>query len=106
MGLIINATEEKKITIIGTQIELPNVYGRIEFAGRADGKTLEIAINTYASKEAYESGANTISTDVPQGSFTTQIEEGEIQSIDTAHKYAKIAYDQQGYNTIIDLTTL
>ena len=39
MGLIINATDEKTITITGTEIQVPNVYGRIEFAGRADGKT-------------------------------------------------------------------
>lgn len=32
---------------------MPEVYGRIEFAGRADGKTLEVAIGTYASKAAF-----------------------------------------------------
>jgi hypothetical protein len=42
MGLIINATEENSITIVGTDITLKSVYGRIEFAGRADGKTLEV----------------------------------------------------------------
>jgi hypothetical protein len=52
MGLIINKTDEKTITIQGTTIEMDSVYGRIEFAGRADGKTMEINIATYASKEA------------------------------------------------------
>ncbi len=42
MGLLVNATADKKITIQGTEIEIPNVYVRLEFAGRADGKTLEV----------------------------------------------------------------
>lgn len=104
MGLLINSTEENKITITGTEIDVPSVYGRIEFAGRADGKTLEIAIATYASKDAYKSGASALSTDVPQGNFNVEILPTEIQSIDTAHKYAKIAYEQMGYEVIIDLT--
>jgi hypothetical protein len=103
MGLIIKATEEKSIKIVGTEIILESVYGRIEFAGRANGKTLEIAIATYASKEAYIAGASSMSTDVQQGSFTVEIEPTEVQSLETAHKYAKLAYEQMGYEVIIDL---
>lgn len=103
MGLIINATDEKTITITGTDIQVPNVYGRIEFAGRADGKTLEIAIATYASKQAFESGASALSTDVPQGNITAELQVGEIQGLDTAHQYAKSAFDQLGYTTEIEL---
>ena len=103
MGLIINATDEKTITITGTEIQVPNVYGRIEFAGRADGKTLEIAIATYASKQAFENGASALSTDVPQGNINAELKEGEIQGLDTAHEYAKQAFDQLGYTTIIQL---
>jgi hypothetical protein len=97
MGLIIKSTEEKTITIQGTTIEMDSVYGRIEFAGRADGKTMEINIATYASKEAYESGAAVLSTDVPMGNITIEIEPTEVQGLETAHKYSKIAYEQQGY---------
>jgi hypothetical protein len=97
MGLLINGTEEKKIVITGTEIEVPNVYGRIEFAGRADGKTLEIAIATYASKDAFKSGASAFSTNVQQGNFTVEIRQGEDQSIDTALSYSKVAYEQMGY---------
>jgi hypothetical protein len=104
MGLLINSTEEKKITITGTEIEVPNVYGRIEFAGRANGRTLEIAIATYASKEAFENGASALSTDVPQGNFTVEIQPTEIQGLETAHTYGKLAYEQQGYEVVIDLT--
>lgn len=101
MGLLINGTEEKKITITGTEIEVPSVYGRIEFAGRADGKTLEIAIATYASAEAFKSGASAFSTNVQQGNLTVELQAGEEQSIDTALTYGKAAYEQIGYQVTI-----
>lgn len=103
MALIIKPTEEKKITILGTEIELPSVYGRLEFAGRADGRTMEIAIANYASKEAFKANANQISTNVPQGSMQVQIEENEMQTIEVAHKYAKLSLKQEGYEVEIDL---
>lgn len=101
MGLLINATDEKTITITGTEIQVPNVYGRIEFAGRADGKTLEIAVTTYASQQAYTSGAAAFSTDVQMVSFTVELQPTEVQSIDTALQYAASVYTQQGYNVQI-----
>lgn len=101
MGLLINATEENTITITGTEIQVPNVYGRIEFAGRSDGKTLEIAITTYASYQAFMSGAAAFSTNVQMGSFTVEIQPTEVQSIDTALHYASIAYTQKGYSVEI-----
>ena len=99
MGLIISG----KITITGTEIEVPTVYGRIEFAGRADGKTLEVAVSTYASKEAFESKASVLSTNVQQGSFTVEIQATELQSINIAHEYGKQAFEQMGYEVVIDL---
>ena len=104
MGLIIKSTEEKTITIQGTTIEVPEVYSRLEFAGRADGKTLEIAVATYASKEAFESGASALSTNVPMGNLTIEIQPNEVQGLDTAHEYGKIAFENAGYNVIIDLS--
>ena len=44
-----------------------------------------------------------MSTDVQQGSFTVEIQTTEIQSIDTAHEYGKLAYEQMGYEVIIDM---
>ena len=99
MGLIIKG----QITIQGTEIELPEVYGRLEFAGRADGKTLEIAVGTYASKEAFISGASILSTTVQQGTFNAEILPTELQSIDTAHEYGKQAFEQLGYTVKIDM---
>jgi hypothetical protein len=100
MGLLVKQTEETKITITGTQIELPEVYGRIEFAGRADGKTLEIALSTYAGKDAFSGGASVISTSVPMGNVTVELQEDETQSIETALAYTKVALEQEGYEVI------
>ena len=99
MGLIIKG----QITIQGTEIELPEVYGRLEFAGRSDGKTLEIAVATYASKSAFTSGASIISTNVQQGNMNVELKAGEMQSIETAHQYAQQAFEQLGYTVEIDM---
>jgi hypothetical protein len=103
MGLIIKSTENKKITIQGTAIEVPEVYGRLEFAGRADGKTLEVAIANYASKEAFDGGASSLPCDVPNGNFTVELQSGEMQSIETAHSYSQKAFIDLGYDVVIDL---
>jgi hypothetical protein len=101
MGLFIRPTEEKTIKISGTDIELNEVYGRIEFVGRQDGKTLEIATTTFVNKQTYAEG-KPIFTDIPQGNFYTQLENGEVQSIQTALDYAKIGFEQLGYVVSID----
>jgi hypothetical protein len=103
MALIIKATEQKKINIAGTELELSEIYGRIEFVGRADGKTIEIATATYTSKATFEQG-KPVFTDIPSGNVNAQIEPTEEQTINTAHKYGKMAYEQLGYEVIIDMT--
>lgn len=37
------------------------------------------------------------------GAYQSELEAGETQSLETAHKYAKIAYEQMGYEVIIDI---
>jgi hypothetical protein len=54
MGLIVEGTEDKKLYIEGTNVELPSVYVRFEYANRQDGKSVEIAIYTYTSREDYK----------------------------------------------------
>jgi hypothetical protein len=102
MAILIKATEEKKITISGTGIELPEVYGRIRFLGDFNGKTIQGEVATFANKETFLEG-KMLYTDVPVGSYQSELEAGEVQSLDTAHKYAKIAYEQMGYEVIIDM---
>jgi hypothetical protein len=96
MGLLVKQ-KESKIIITGTTIEMPEVYCRIEFAGRANGKTLEVASSNYASKIAFKEGANAISTNVPNGNLTVELQEGETQTIETALSYVQVALEQAGY---------
>jgi predicted ATPase len=103
MAILIKATEEKKITISGTGIELPEVYGRIRFLGDYSGTTIQGEVATFANKETFAEG-KILYTDVPIGSYQSELEAGEVQSLDTAHKYAKLAYEQMGYEVIIDMT--
>ena len=100
MGLLVKSTETAKIIITGTTIEMPEVYCRIEFAGRASGTTLEIASSNYASKIAFKEGANAISTNVPNGNFTVELQEGEMQTIETALAYTQVALEQAGYEVV------
>jgi hypothetical protein len=103
MGLQINSTKEKTILITGTEIALPLVYGRLEFAARANGTTLEIAVGTYASKAAFESGSGQIFTDVPQGNLTVELQTGQIQGLETSHIYAQAAFEEMGYDVTIEM---
>ena len=97
MGLLVSATAEKKILIQGTEIELPSVYVRLEYAGRANGITLEIAAATYASHEAYKDGAGAIFTDVQQGAFSVELVDAQMQDLNSAELYSKLAFEQLGY---------
>lgn len=103
MAILIKATEEKKITISGTGIELPEVYGRIRFLGDFNGTTIQGEVATFANKDTFTE-RKMLYTDVPVGSYQSELEAGEVQSLDTAHKYAKLAYEQMGYEVVIDLT--
>ena len=97
MGLLVSATAEKKISIQGTEIELPSVYVRVEYSARANGVTLEIAATTYASKSAFDDGAGAIFTDVQQGSFSVELEPTQMQDLASAELYSKLAFEQLGY---------
>jgi predicted ATPase len=102
MSITIKATQEKTILISGTEIGLSEIYGRLEFVGRANGFTLEIATATYVSKETYKEN-KLLFTDIPLGNINASLEIDEEQSLETAHKYAKLAYEQLGYDVIINL---
>lgn len=102
MSITIKATQEKSILISGTEIHLTEVYGRLEFVGRASGLTLEIATSTFVNKTTYEEG-KLLFTDIPSGNINASLEIDEEQSLETAHKYAKIAYEQLGYEVLINI---
>ena len=103
MALIITPTEEKKIHVQGTVIELPQVYNRLEFGCRPNGITMEVAFYTYETFEAYTSGSS-IPTDIPTGNLNKDIDPlTQVQSVESAHELAKTWYEEQGYNVVIEL---
>jgi hypothetical protein len=103
MALIITPTEEKKIHVQGTTIELQSVYNRIEFGCRPNGKTIEMAFYTYADRASYEAGLY-LPTDLPIGNLTQDIDPlTQTQSVEAAHELAKTWYEEQGYIVTIDL---
>ena len=97
MGLLVNATAEKKILIQGTDIELTNVYVRVEYSARANGVTLEIAAATYTSHEVYKAGGAILLTDVPQSNIVIELAEGQMQDLSSAELYSKANYEELGY---------
>ena len=91
MAILIKSNKQKNITISGTELKLESIYARLEFAARADGKTLEIAVVTYASELTFESN-QPIFTDVQQGTFTVEILPTELQDINAANKYTSLIF--------------
>jgi len=103
MALIIQPTQDKRIYIQGTSIELPQVYNRLEFGCRPNGITMEIAFYTSIDYESYKSGSFVLTT-IPTGTITKNIDPlTQIQGLDSAHSLAKTWYEEQGYEVIIDL---
>lgn len=101
MGLLINATEDKKILITGTAIELPSVYVRLEYSARQNGVTLEIAALTYDSLATYEAGGSSLLTDVPQSNIVVELVEGQMQDLSSAEFYSKASYEELGYIVVV-----
>ena len=101
MGIFVKSTEEKKVNIKGTPIELESVYLRVEFASRADGQTMEIANYSYYDKQGFKDNV-IVPTDLPEGSLTVKIEAGTEQTSEVALAYMAEALKQQGYEVEIE----
>ena len=103
MALVITPTQDKKIHVQGTSIELPQVYNLIEFGCRPNGTTMELAFYTYADRTAYETG-NYLPTDLPTSNLTLDIDPvTQTQGLQAAHELAKTYYEDLGYQVTIDL---
>jgi hypothetical protein len=103
MGLIITATESKKIEAKGFDgaiTELESVYARLEFVSRPDGKSIETAFPyTFLTKEAYKLQAPIVQTNIPQAAAGEVLE----QSLFNAHKIAADYLTAQGFEVEIDI---
>ena len=103
MGLIIKSTAEKSITIQGTELTMPEIYARIRFVGDFNGTLIEGEVQTFANKLTFSEN-KPIYTDVPIGGYRAELQPDEQQTLETAHKYAKLAYEQLGYEVVVDIT--
>ena len=92
----------KSIYIKGTEIELTNVYVRIEFKASLDGRTLTIYPSVFLNQYEYSEG-NQLTTNVNTNAFEVAILETEIQSIDTALRYSVEKFIDYGFSAEIIL---
>ena len=103
MALIIKPTQDNKIYIQGTDIELGEVYVRIEFSCRSNGSTMEMAFISHLNSTKYQDG-ETIKTTLPLNNFTDDIDtETKTQTVEEAHNLSKEHFEGLGYVCIIDL---
>ena len=103
MALILTPTTEKKIFVIGTAIEIPEIYLRLEFRCHANGTTLDIYSAPYVDKAAYLIG-NSVPVDVPLASIIGTIDPlTQIQSVVVAHDIAQAHFESLGYAVTQDI---
>lgn len=103
MALILTPTQEKKIKIQGTTIELNSLYLRLEFKARINGSTLEINGVQFINKEMFRNNTPVV-TDIisPQVMFDIDTTT-RVQDISAAHELLKAYYQENGYSVTIDL---
>jgi hypothetical protein len=103
MALIILPTQDKKIYVQGTSIELPQVYNRIEFGCRPNGTTMEMAFYTYADRAAFETNSS-LPTDIPTQNLVVDIDPlTQVQGLEAAHALSKTYYEGLGYQVTVTL---
>ena len=95
--MIIQATETNKITINGSPIELESIYLRFEYFAKANGEEMEIAFYTYYDKEAYLNNL-LLPTNIGNMNVKVKLQEGEMQSYETAKACIEKAFIENGYN--------
>ena len=92
--------EGTSIFIKGTDIELTNVYVRIEFNASLNGQSLTVYPKVFLNEFEYSEG-NELATNVNTNAFEVNILETEIQSIDTALSYSVEKFIDYGFSAEI-----
>lgn len=109
MGLIIKATESKKLHINGLSFKPESVYARLRFVGHTDGRKMEIQVDCFETKEQFTAGAAIPVLFEAEGKpnniqvINAEIQPDELQSVKTAHKYTAQAFIDLGYEVVNDL---
>lgn len=96
MGLII-----EKAKIRNTELEIENVYARLQYIALANGVNCIVNLTCYTSKEEHTS-LKQIETDIDQN-LNVSCGEGQLQNIDVVHELVKTALEEKGFTVSIDL---
>jgi predicted lipase len=103
MAITISSNESSKITLKGTNVELNSIYARVSFESPSTGDIIVYKITPYLDKTFYTSNSQ-VYTNLDITSKVINLQEGETQSVLTAHNYAKTYYEGLGYTVnIVDL---
>lgn len=97
MALIVNNAKFKNSDVV------VSTYTRLEFNSRRNGKEMLIVLFSYASKESFADNIeNEIDVNLKK-IINATLADGEIQSLETAHNYAKAALEDLGFEVTIDI---
>ena len=96
MGLII-----EKAKIRNTEIEIENIYVRLQYVAMANGVNCIVNLTCYGSKQDHVS-LKQIETNVDQN-MNVACGEGQLQNIDVVHDLVKTVLEEKGFTVTIDL---
>jgi hypothetical protein len=97
MALIVSNAKFKN-----SEVEV-QTYTRLEFNSRRNGKEMLIVLFSYASKDSFvDNIENEIDVDLKK-IINATLADGETQSLETAHSYAKTELESLGFEVTIDL---
>lgn len=96
MGLII-----EKAKIRNTEIDIENVYVRLQYVALANGVNCIVNLTAYPSKELHTS-LKLVETNIDQN-LNVSCPDGQPQNIDVVHGLVKTALEEKGFVVTIDL---
>jgi hypothetical protein len=103
MALILTSSTQRKINILGTDLEISSIYLRIEFISRLNGVSMDLNAIPYASKQMYLNGIP-VAVDIVSPKISKNIDPtSQSQGVDAAHALLKAYYEENGYTVAIDM---
>lgn len=96
MGLIVETAK-----IRNTEIDITNVYVRLQYVALADGINCMVNLTGYPSKELYTT-LKQVETNIDPNLRVT-CGEGQVQDLLTVHELVKTALEGKGFTVTIDL---
>lgn len=102
MALIITATENAKLPLRGTDIELASIYARVNWNAPMSGKSIQYSLIPFISKEFFKND-NPVMVTFEGGTGYIQLMDGDSQSLQFVHDKIKEQLEAKGFVVTIDL---